>query len=572
MPQTPRTILAVVLSLAVLIIYYTWFAPPPPVGWPQPSPEKKETAPPEAPPAPSGLQPAEDRLNLTQSETPTTPVREIIFENDEIKAVFSTKGGALKHWSLKKFHTGADETSPFIDLINGAGEGDGTVSQGSLTQGSLTQAFRLSLEGGTEPTEPVYTVESEQENELVLSFQGPTMEIRKRIVLNSRINPHVLDLTVELVNRGDKPVDLEPRLWINRPQKAVKKGGGFFGFLTGPPDLFVPDLFVDGKLKVFANWEKLAPKNEERGKIYWSGLTDRYFFMGIIARQAGSAREGVDGVSAVYGKSAGDGVYNSLSYGGVTLNPGEKIQRRFSAYLGPKKREELKILGVNLEHSVDYGWFSFVAIPILWLLIFFHKIIPNWGIAIIVLTFFVKLLLHPINVKAMQSMKAMQKLQPRLTELRQKYKDNKEKLNVEMMQLFKTHKVNPMGGCLPLLIQMPVYIALYKVLYNAIELYHAPFFWFYRDLSAPDPYLITPILLGILMAAQQKLTPSPSADPAQQKMMMIMPIMFSAFMIFLPSGLVIYIMVNTIMSVVQQYMIHREIGFLDLVKKIRYKT
>ena len=192
--------------------------------------------------------------------------------------------------------------------------------------------------------------------------------------------------------------------------------------------------------------------------------------------------------------------------------------------------------------------------------------------AIIVLTFFIKLLLHPVNKKAMQSMKAMQKLQPRLQELRTKYKDSKEKLNMEMMLLFKTHKVNPMGGCLPMLIQMPVYIALYKVLYNAIELYHAPFFWFYRDLSAPDPYLITPILLGILMALQQKLTPVASMDPAQQKMMLIMPLMFSAFMIFLPSGLVIYIMVNTIMSVIQQYMIHREMSFWDLLKKVRSKS
>ena len=558
--QSSRTILAVVLSLAVLIAYYTWFAPP---ASKPPSSQPRQGAPPWN--GPLGLGPTKPGQPVEPAEpgqlvpdpmgsppAKTAPLREIIFENDQIKAVFSTKGGVLKHWVLKNFHTGASVSSPLIDLLNHEGEGD---------------AFQLSLEGGTVPSMPIYTIESEKERELTLSWRSQEIEIRKKVVLlHSEVNPYILDYTLEIVNRGAEPVELEPRLWLGRRQKPIKSNGGFFSFLKGPLDLYMPALFVDGKLKVETNWDKLPAKKEEIGKIYWSGLTDRYFLMGFIAR------EGTDGISVVYGKSADGEVASSLSYGQVTLNPGEKLQKRFSAYLGPKKREELKPLGVNLEKSVDYGWVCFLALSILWLMIFFHKIIPNWGVAIIVLTFFIKLLLHPVNKKAMQSMKAMQKLQPRLQELRTKYKDSKEKLNMEMMLLFKTHKVNPMGGCLPMLIQMPVYIALYKVLYNAIELYHAPFFWFYRDLSAPDPYLITPILLGILMALQQKLTPVASMDPAQQKMMMIMPLMFSAFMIFLPSGLVIYIMVNTIMSVIQQYMIHREMSFWDLLKKVRSKS
>lgn len=566
MPQSSRTILAVVLSLAVLIVYYTWFAPPP-AGLPPPPPPSAPSVEPAQPVTERGeVRPGESRLDLAESETQagqipteqvqTAPVREVTFENDQIKAVFSTKGGVLRHWLLKDFHVGAEESSPFIDLLNGDAEGE--AFQLSLPLGGL--------EGGMVPSSSVYTIESEKEKELTFSWKNQKIEIRKKIALNGEINPHVVDYTLEVVNLSMEPLELEPRLWLERRQKPVKSNSGFFSFLKGPLDLYMPALFLNGKPKIETNWDKLPAKKEEIGKIYWSGLADRYFLMGLIARQ------GTDGISVVYGKSADGKVSSSLSYGKVVLSPGEKLQKHFSAYLGPKKREDLKALGVNLEKSVDYGWFGFVAIPILWLMIFFHKIIPNWGIAIIVLTFFIKLLLHPINVKAMQSMKAMQKLQPRLKELREKYRDNKEKLNMEMMLMFKTHKVNPMGGCLPMLIQMPVYIALYKVLYNAIELYHAPFFWFYRDLSAPDPYLVTPILLGILMAAQQKLTPTPSMDPAQAKMMMIMPLMFSAFMIFLPSGLVIYIMVNTIMSVVQQYMIHREMSFWDLLKKIKQKT
>ena len=248
---------------------------------------------------------------------------------------------------------------------------------------------------------------------------------------------------------------------------------------------------------------------------------------------------------------------------------GDSKKYSYTLYVGPKDINDLKAAGAKLDEAIDYGWFTVIAVPILYLLRFFHGLIGNYGLAIILLTIFVKLLLHPINVKSLKSMKGMQQLQPRLKELQLKYKDDKQKLNQETMMLFKAHKVNPMGGCLPMLAQFPIYIALYKVLWNSIELYHAPFFWFYKDLSAPDPYFITPILLGLFMVAQQKLTPSASADPAQQRMMMIMPVMFTAFMLFLPVGLVVYILVNTVMSVTQQYMYNNGIGIMDLIKKRR---
>ena len=227
---------------------------------------------------------------------------------------------------------------------------------------------------------------------------------------------------------------------------------------------------------------------------------------------------------------------------------------------------------MSLEKSVDYGYLGFFCIPILWLLIFFQKILSNWGLAIIALTFFIKMILHPVNKKSMESMKAMQKLQPKLKEIREKYKDNREKQNQEMMLLFKSYKVNPMSGCLPLVLQMPIYFALYKVLWSAIELYHAPFFWFYKDLAAPDPYFISPVLLSVVMVLQQKYNPQASTmDPAQQKMMMFMPIMFSVFLIFLPFGLVLYIFFNMLVSFIQQYMIHEEVTFLDLLKRLKVK-
>ncbi len=540
--QSARTLIAFILSVAVLFVYYTWISPPlpPPSPTETANPSQKPTSVPDRPPSslPVALIP----------QKVESSVADVFFETDEIKAQFSSSTGALKNWILNQFHQGSDPTTPSIDLLNGDTD---------------SLALHLTLGSPSFDSEVKFVQKNSNQKDLLV-FKGVqrNLEVTKKITLGKSNEPFTSEVVVEIVNQGEEEVILNPRLWILRPQKKDEGEKGFFSFLKPPPDQLSPILFLNGKLETGERWEKLPEKVEKRGKIYWTGLTDRYFLLGLVARQEG------EDISVYYGKDSADRIYTSLSYGDIVLKGGEKVQKRYSAYLGPKKRDELLKMGAYLERSVDYGWFDFVAIPILWLLIFFHKIVANWGVAIIVLTFFIKLLLHPVNVKAMRSMKEMQKIQPEMKGLREKFAGNKEKLNMEMMALFKRHKVNPMGGCLPMLLQMPIYIALYNVLFNAIELYHAPFIWFYKDLSAPDPYLISPIILGVMMALQQKLTPTASVDPAQQKMMTIMPIMFSAFMLFLPSGLVIYILVNTVMSVVQQYLMHRDLSGIDVLKKI----
>lgn len=259
-------------------------------------------------------------------------------------------------------------------------------------------------------------------------------------------------------------------------------------------------------------------------------------------------------------------VFSEFRYATTSLAPGQEKEFHWTLYLGPKDPALLKSYGgAHLEKSIDYGFFGLVAIPILLVMKFFNSILGNWGLAIIALTVCIKLLLHPLTSKSMKSMKSMQELQPQLKKIREKYKNDRERLNAETMGLFRTHKVNPMGGCLPMLLQMPIYIALYKVLYNATELYHAPFFGFYQDLSASDPYFILPILLGVFMLLQQKMTPS-MGDATQAKLMYLMPIMFTGFMLFLPVGLVLYIFVNTVMTVVQQWMHRKDISLLDFVR------
>ena len=258
---------------------------------------------------------------------------------------------------------------------------------------------------------------------------------------------------------------------------------------------------------------------------------------------------------------------SSLVYPDTDLAPGASFKQRVRIYAGPKQwvlLEQVKggkggdSRSAMLTNSVDFGWFSFLCHPMLWLLKNFYPVLGNYGIAIIFLTIIIKLLLLPLTQKSMASMGEMSKLKPMMEDLKKKYGEDKQKLNEEMMKMYKVHKVNPMGGCLPMLLQMPIWIALYRMLYSSVELYQAPFIpgWL-DDLSYRDPYFIMPVVLGAAMFLQQKLSPT-SADSQQAKMMMyMMPAFFTFIMLYLPSGLVLYIFVNSVLSIAHQLIYNR---------------
>lgn len=230
----------------------------------------------------------------------------------------------------------------------------------------------------------------------------------------------------------------------------------------------------------------------------------------------------------------------------------------FSFY-GLKGYDELQKVGSNLHLAVDFGIFGIIAVPILKGLQFFYKFAPNYGVAIILITLFIRTLLFPLQFKSFKSMKKMQKLQPELAKLKEKHADDPQKMQRATMELFKKNGANPMGGCLPLLLQMPVFFAFYQVLFNSVELLHAPFVFWIHDLSAKDPYYMLPVLMGIAMFFQTKLNPSTSADPMQKKMMMFMPLIFTFFMKDLPAGLNLYIFVSTVFGVTQQLFVYKTV-------------
>ncbi|MBB3190086.1 membrane protein insertase YidC [Halomonas cerina] len=241
-----------------------------------------------------------------------------------------------------------------------------------------------------------------------------------------------------------------------------------------------------------------------------------------------------------------------------TLSPGEDLILGATLYMGPKVQDRLEAIAPHLELTVDFGWLWFIANPLFWLLDHIHDLIGNWGWSIVLLTLLVKAALWPLSAKAYKSMARMRKLGPEMQRLKEQYGDDRQKMSQEMMKFYQKEKINPLGGCLPILVQMPVFIALYWMLLESVELRHAPFIFWIQDLSVKDPYFILPILMGASMFVQQLLNPTPP-DPTQAKIMKMLPIVFTFFFLWFPAGLVIYWVVNNITSIAQQYMITRKI-------------
>ena len=333
---------------------------------------------------------------------------------------------------------------------------------------------------------------------------------------------------------------------------------GMYGF-EGPSALIDKNL-EEVKIK------DIADQNTYPGNVKWVALQDRYFMMSVIPEQVGEASmqlylKGDDLIEAHY--TLPDGV----------IGPGTQHTYQYSLFFGPKSMQILGTVGHSLDEALDFGMFDILAKPCVWLMNKLYSVIPNYGIAIIVLTILIKGVLWPLGSKSYKSMSEMKKIQPLMKEIREKHKNDKKKMNEEVMGLYRTYKINPLGGCLPMVVQLPVFFALYRMLYQAIELRHAPFFLWIDDLSAPDrlfrfgfsvPFMEPPygipvltIIMGATMLLQQKMSP-PMGDPTQAKMMMFMPLIFTVIFINFSAGLVLYWLVNNVLSISQQYYIQKK--------------
>jgi len=466
------------------------------------------------------------------------PEQKFTVDTDLYTATFSSFGGRLISFTLKKFRLTNEPSSPFLNMVHSEGDFPLGVQWPSKDGSEVFDDSRVvySLEGKAGKLHGGAT------GELVLRGKGPNGENLIK-TMRFRGDSYVVDLRVSVAGRGDQ------RLALSWTRDAAGKGSRFAG-IDGPAVL------VDGKLKAKAA-ARLDPGETERhqGDIAWAGYADHYFLaafapLGHFQHEFVARRQGKLGVATLW-----------------TAGAGETVD--FEVFIGPKRLETLRAAGHHLEGAVDLGWFSIVARPMLWLLLFIGRFTGNYGWAIIILTVLIKVILFPINQRQSEAMKAMQRIQPELKKIQEKYKDDRETLNKEMMELYKRHKVNPLSGCLPMVLQIPVFIGLYNGLLQSIELRHAPFLGWITDLSQPDrlgtlqlPFVhpagipVLTLLMGLSMLVQQRMTPS-TGDATQQRMMMLMPVVFTVMFVNFPAGLVIYWFANNVLTIAQQYVTNR---------------
>ncbi len=548
-----RAILAIVLAFFILLGYQYLFVAPE-QKQEQPAVEKTaETAPAKIParevqPAPAPAETAET-LEPEQFEQPANvPVqkgRDIVVETNKYRAVISETGGGVKSFKLKKYLETADPDSALKELIS-------------------TESYRdlpLYFSWGVEPKRaqiPLFTadheslkVEDGESRTLTMTAQlSSGLQMIRRMTFDP--DRYMIDMTVDIENFSATPLQGSPYLSLtNRPFGATSQRYLFSGTAA----------LIDGKL------QEIKPKDLEKasqtlqGDITWAAFEGTYFMTGVVPENQSS--------QTLKLSAEGEIVHTLL------LSPEEIIpvaghqQYNYQVYFGPKRITTLRAAGHDLERIINFGWFDKIARPALYLLNFFYSYVGNYGVAIILVTVLIKLLFWPIAQKGLKSMKNMQKIQPKMAKLKEKYKNDSARLNQEMMNLYKTYKVNPLGGCLPMVLQIPVFFGLYKVLLQAIELRHAPFMLWINDLSAPDrlmigvdiPFLggipVLTLLMGASMFLQQRMTPTP-VDSTQAKIMMFLPVIFTFMFLNFASGLVLYWLVNNLLSIAQQYMINKQ--------------
>lgn len=528
MDNTKNTLLAVVLMLVVWIGFSFLF--PPQQGPEQPvvPAEIREPRVETTPEAPAPAVPAADIPTAAADE------RRIVVENDLFRAVLSTSGARLVELELKDYFTTAAQDERVV-----------LVAPGSLQSATIRTA---GTEGLDLSPDFIYHLDAEQDSITLgpgenrrLVFTAPLaggLVVEK--VFTFEAGSYNIGLTHRLRNASTGPLGGALQVTLVEPWDESKESG-YFEFV-GPVALVGDDF---QQLKV----DKILDRPAVFGtNVVWTGFLEKYFLRAAVLGQGTASRVQIEKRDNL--------ILNHIVTPYASLSPGQAVDYEMIAYFGPKELDILRASGYDLERAIDFGFFSVLARPLLHVLKFFYSFLGNYGLAIILLTVIIKLLFWPLTHKSFASMKAMQKLQPEMAKIREKYKKDPKKLNQEIMELYKKHRVNPLGGCLPMLVQIPVFFALYKVLMDGIELRHAPFYFWITDLSAKDPYYITPLIMGATMFIQQKMTPS-TMDPMQARIFMLMPVIFTFMFLNFPSGLVLYWLINNVLTILQQYLIHR---------------
>lgn len=538
-----RVVIFLVLSLAVILGYdlllkQLGLLPPQDAGQEPPTEvtgtrsEDSYTAQPKPAEKASGATtPARPDAPSASSSVHVQPLEQTVtMETDLVRVGLDARGGVISSWELKRHHTAPPEDKP-VQLVHQGGKFKGPLSV-ATSDPTVDKVLR----------EGLYAIETDFTSldnahpvgHATLRFQdsGSGLKVLKRLTFHH--GSYLVDVTVTIEGLdGGYDVLLGTNFGI------VEWGDGFIG-LIGSASL------VDGTV------EKETPDNEmeRKGAVQWVALQDKYFLSVLMPQ----------GATAALAKKEGE----KLVSGGVRMPRTGGPTTTLQLYAGPKEYDTLRSLNVGLEETIDFGWFIFgswsvvkaVAKPIFYVLRFLNEYTHNYGVTIILLTMGIKLLFVPLQYKSYKSMKQMQMIQPKVAALQEKLKDDRDKLNKELIKLYRDHKVNPVGGCLPMVLQMPVFVALFNILYMTIDLRQAPFVGWITDLSVQDPYYVLPIIMGATMVIQQKITPT-TMDPTQAKIMLVLPVFMTFLFINFPAGLVLYWLTNNVLTIGQQVLTDR---------------
>jgi YidC/Oxa1 family membrane protein insertase len=516
-----RVIIALALSFAILFGWQYIF--PPPKTAAKPAAEQAQ----QAAPAPAPAQPATPIMDFAPAEGRTVSVNTPLYT-----AQFNSSGGVLESFTLHRFNETIQHGSPKVDMV-----GDGARSKAPL--GLILGGVPTWHQGRWSAPAGDLDLSGADTRTLVFTGESAGLSIERKLTFKA--DSYLIEEELTLTNAGAAPV--QTRMSFTAASKRLSNMDSSYN----PTRV---EYVFNGKSMEEKDHSALEKGVQESGPLSWASINSNYFLFALLPQSE----------QATLKAMLQDGIYRLAVDQDLQIEPGTSKTLRCSYYMGPMDRGILAAMPADLSAAVNFGWFHMLAVPLLWVLNLFYTFVHNYGVAIILLTVCIKLIFWPLSQKSYKSMNQMKKLQPMIQKLREKYADDKQRLNQEIMHLHKTYKVNPMGGCLPMIVQIPVFFGLYKALLGAVELRHAPFIshvpftnliWL-ADLSAKDPYYVTPLIMGATMFIQQKMTPS-SGDPTQAKIMMFMPIIFTFLFLNFPAGLVVYWLVNNVLSIAQQW-------------------
>ncbi len=547
-----RLILFVIFSMSGVFLFQAWQkenAPPKPIV-PIVAPAEKKGDVPTATapgagsvPTASGASAAAPASGAVPGATaPATGAGEVFtVKTDLFEAKINTLGGVIEEVALKDHRDGADKSKPYYVLMKTKDRThvaqSGLIGAGLPNHNTTYSKVSTNTDMGASAT-------------LEVRLSAPNTGGGKTdLVYTFKRGSYIVDVTYDITNGSDAAISPTAYFHLHRDIKVTGSENGMVGIFHGPIVYNDTDKYKKVDFKDIEKAKKnLYTANTDNG---WVGMVEHYFVNAWLPK-AGMKRE-------VYTtKEEGDIYRAGLKTAVGSIAAGTTAKVEVPIYLGPQEQDKLKAAAPGLDIVVDYGIFSFLAAPMFSLLQWFHGLVGNWGWAIILLTILIKGVFYPLNATAGRSMGKMKLVGPKLKELQTRYADDKAKLNTEMMALYKKEKINPLGGCLPVVVQIPVFISLYWVLIAAVELRHAPWALWIHDLSGPDPFYVLPVLYGITAFLQSKLQPpAPGMDPMQQKVLQYMPVAFAAMFFFFPAGLVLYWTVSNILQIAQQWNINR---------------